>query len=78
MKIHPRGRGPLLAGSDYVDVHISLDGATAEVNDAVRGQGSYATALRAIGHLADAGFPGGLNILGGVDLDNTLASSTTS
>ena len=31
---------------------------TAEVNDAVRGAGSYATALRAIGNLADAGFRG--------------------
>src|SRR5262245_8003349 len=47
-----------LAGSDYVDVQISLDGATAEVNDAVRGPGSYATALRAIRNLADAGFRG--------------------
>src|SRR6201992_2620226 len=47
-----------LAGTDYVDVQISLDGATAEVNDAVRGPGSYATALRAMGHLADAGFRG--------------------
>jgi mycofactocin radical SAM maturase len=47
-----------LAGSDYVDVQISLDGATAEVNDAVRGAGSYATALRAMGHLAEAGFRG--------------------
>ena len=28
---------PELAGSDYMDVQISLDGATAEVNDAVRG-----------------------------------------
>ena len=28
-----------LAASDYVDVQISLDGATAEVNDAVRGAG---------------------------------------
>jgi mycofactocin radical SAM maturase len=27
-----------LAASDYVDVQISLDGATAEVNDAVRGE----------------------------------------
>jgi mycofactocin radical SAM maturase len=47
-----------LAASDYVDVQISLDGATAEVNDAVRGAGSYATALRAMGHLKDAGFTG--------------------
>jgi mycofactocin radical SAM maturase len=47
-----------LAASDYVDVQISLDGATADVNDAVRGPGSYATALRAMGHLAQAGFRG--------------------
>src|SRR6266480_421185 len=47
-----------LAASDYVDVQISLDGATAEVNDAVRGTGSHATALRAIRNLADAGFRG--------------------
>jgi mycofactocin radical SAM maturase len=45
-----------LAAADYVDVQISLDGATAEVNDAVRGPGSYATALRAMRQLADAGF----------------------
>jgi mycofactocin radical SAM maturase len=47
-----------IAASDYVDVQISLDGATAEVNDAVRGPGSFDTALRAMGHLADAGFEG--------------------
>ncbi len=47
-----------LAGSDYVDVQISLDGATEAVNDAIRGPGSHATALRAMGHLADAGFRG--------------------
>jgi mycofactocin biosynthetic radical S-adenosylmethionine protein MftC len=47
-----------LAGSDYVDVQISLDGATPEVNDAVRGAGSYATAVRAMGHLRAAGFEG--------------------
>src|SRR6266700_3909856 len=47
-----------LAASDYIDVQISLDGATAEVNDAVRGPGSYATALRAMGNLARAGFGG--------------------
>jgi mycofactocin radical SAM maturase len=45
-----------LAASDYVDVQISLDGADAEVNDAVRGPGSYATAIRALENLADAGF----------------------
>jgi mycofactocin biosynthetic radical S-adenosylmethionine protein MftC len=47
-----------LAGSDYVDVQISLDGATAQVNDAVRGAGSFDTALRAMQNLADAGFAG--------------------
>lgn len=45
-----------LAASDYVDVQLSLDGATAEVNDAVRGPGSYATVRRAMDRLADAGF----------------------
>jgi mycofactocin radical SAM maturase len=44
-----------LAGSDYVDVQISLDGATAEVNDVVRGTGSYATAITAMERLAEAG-----------------------
>ena len=45
-----------LAASDYVDVQISLDGATAEVNDAVRGTGSFATAVRAMENLRAAGF----------------------
>jgi mycofactocin biosynthetic radical S-adenosylmethionine protein MftC len=48
----------MLAASDYVDVQVSLDGATAEVNDAVRGPGSYATAIRAMENLRDAGFRG--------------------
>jgi [mycofactocin precursor peptide]-tyrosine decarboxylase / 3-amino-5-[(4-hydroxyphenyl)methyl]-4,4-dimethylpyrrolidin-2-one synthase len=47
-----------LAASDYIDVQISLDGATAEVNDAVRGTGSYQTATRAMANLAAAGFRG--------------------
>ncbi len=47
-----------LAASDYVDVQISLDGATATVNDAVRGEGSYATAVGGMQNLADAGFGG--------------------
>src|SRR5207344_1698092 len=38
------------------DVQISLDGATAEINDAVRGPGSFAMAIRALENLADAGF----------------------
>jgi mycofactocin radical SAM maturase len=49
-------RARQLATSDYVDVQISLDGATAEVNDRVRGAGSFATATRALQNLADAGF----------------------
>jgi mycofactocin radical SAM maturase len=47
-----------LAASDYVDVQISLDGATQEVNDPVRGAGSFATAVRAMENLYDAGFAG--------------------
>ncbi|GAA4669123.1 mycofactocin radical SAM maturase [Gordonia humi] len=40
----------------YVDVQISLDGATAEVNDYVRGPGSFDTAITALQNLRDAGF----------------------
>ncbi len=57
VKIDPAA-ARMLAASDYVDVQISLDGATAEVNDAVRGPGSYATAMRAMRNLADAGMAG--------------------
>ncbi len=49
-------RAAFLASTDYVDVQISLDGATAEVNDYVRGPGSYDTAIRALQNLQDAGF----------------------
>jgi len=47
-----------LAGSDYVDVQISLDGADAATNDSVRGAGSYAMARRAMDNLAAAGVKG--------------------
>ncbi len=47
-----------LAATDYVDVQISVDGASADVNDAVRGGGSFATAIRAMENLAAAGFAG--------------------
>ena len=50
-----KARAERLAATDYVDVQISLDGATAEVNDAVRGAGSFATAIRALENLATAG-----------------------
>ncbi|TDO51777.1 mycofactocin radical SAM maturase [Kribbella sp. VKM Ac-2527] len=49
-------RARFLASTDYVDVQVSLDGATAVVNDYVRGAGSFDTAVRALGNLADAGF----------------------
>ena len=49
-------RARRLAGTDYVDVQISVDGADAATNDAVRGEGSYAAARRAMDHLAAAGF----------------------
>jgi mycofactocin radical SAM maturase len=43
-----------LAATDYLDAQVSLDGATAEINDAVRGAGSYKTAIRAMECLAAA------------------------
>ena len=48
-------RAQRLAATDYVDVQVSLDGASREVNDAVRGHGSYDLALRALANLAGAG-----------------------
>ncbi len=45
-----------LSGSDYIDVQISLDGADRETNDAVRGAGSWDTAITAMNHLRAAGF----------------------
>jgi mycofactocin radical SAM maturase len=48
-------RAATLAATDYVDVQISLDGATAEVNDPVRGQGTYDAAMRALANLQAAG-----------------------
>ncbi|MBV9413577.1 MAG: mycofactocin radical SAM maturase [Solirubrobacterales bacterium] len=51
-------RAVRLARSDYVDVQVSLDGATPEVNDAIRGPGSHRTAITAMEHLAAAGFKG--------------------
>jgi mycofactocin radical SAM maturase len=45
-----------LTAMDYLDVQISLDGTDAAVNDAVRGEGSYATAIAAMEALSAAGF----------------------
>lgn len=50
------GRARQLARTDHVDVQVSLDGATADINDQVRGRGSYATALTALENLAAARF----------------------
>ena len=45
-----------ICSRDYLDVQISLDGATAETNDPVRGTGSYVRARRAMERLAARGF----------------------
>ena len=45
-----------LAAMNYLDIQISLDGVDAATNDAVRGKGSYATAIAAMNHLRDANF----------------------
>ena len=52
-----------IAANGYVDVQISIDGATADVNDAVRGQGSYDTAVRALAHLHEAGVSPKLSVV---------------
>jgi mycofactocin radical SAM maturase len=49
-------RAARLAALDYLDVQISLDGALATTNDALRGEGSFAAARRAMDNLAEAGF----------------------
>ncbi|MHB8466539.1 MAG: mycofactocin radical SAM maturase [Acidimicrobiales bacterium] len=51
-----RARAERLAAADYVDVQVSIDGATADTNDPIRGAGSYAVARRAMDNLASAGF----------------------
>lgn len=45
-----------LAVTDYLDIQISLDGTDAATNDAVRGIGSYDTAIKAMKHLRESGF----------------------
>ena len=45
-----------IASTDYLDVQISLDGASPEVNDAIRGGGTFVHARRAMELLAAEGF----------------------
>ena len=45
-----------LAVMDYLDIQISLDGVDAATNDAVRGEGSYDMAIRAMENLKAANF----------------------
>jgi mycofactocin radical SAM maturase len=49
-------RARRLAAMDYVDVQVSIDGAQASTNDALRGEGSFAAARTAMDNLAAAGF----------------------
>jgi len=44
-----------IAANDYLDVQVSIDGATPDVNDAVRGEGAWKGAVQALEHLAEAG-----------------------
>lgn len=45
-----------LAAMDYLDVQISIDGATAAINDHVRGVGSFDASIKAMENLAAANF----------------------
>lgn len=54
VKITPE-RAEKIAKNDYIDVQVSLDGATAEVNDWIRGPNSYAMALQAMENMQAAG-----------------------
>jgi mycofactocin radical SAM maturase len=47
-----------IAGTDYVDVQVSIDGADPATNDAVRGAGAFDLAVTALRNLAAAGFHG--------------------
>ena len=47
----------LAAASPYtLEMRVSIDGVTAEMNDAIRGDGSFDRAIAAVGRLAAAGF----------------------
>jgi mycofactocin radical SAM maturase len=44
------------AAMDYLDIQVSLDGASPATNDPVRGEGTFAVAVTAMDRLAAAGF----------------------
>src|SRR5262249_12052408 len=46
-----------IAATDYLDVQISVDGVSAQVNDPIRGAGSFDRAHAAMELLAAEGFP---------------------
>lgn len=52
-----------IARTPYLDVQISLDGATPEVNDPIRGAGSYSLARQAMERLAARRFPFKINVV---------------
>jgi mycofactocin radical SAM maturase len=49
------------AGSPLVNVQVSLDGATPEVNDSIRGEGAFERAIRGIERLAGKNIPLSIN-----------------
>jgi mycofactocin radical SAM maturase len=49
-------RAQRYAAMDYLDIQVSLDGASPATNDPVRGEGTFAVAVRAMERLAEAGF----------------------
>lgn len=51
-----RSAAQRLAGIDYLDIQISIDGADAVTSDRVRGVGSYDAARRAMDHLKQVNF----------------------
>ena len=50
-----------IASRDYLDVQISIDGATAATSDPIRGKGSFARARKAMALLAEREFPFKIN-----------------
>lgn len=51
-----RAAAERLTAMGYLDIQISIDGADADVNDLIRGEGSYRKARQAMDNLAEAGF----------------------